>query len=239
MIYSSKFESGCCGSVSKDTRVLDKRMYSFAAKDLEAVIDLRESIMTKFSHHLSKNGATGILEKNKASYTPGLMAWPWNKRILAIISPKSGKGKAQKFFMEIEPALKANGFIIETILTEKKAHATDILKDMSPEKFKTYYCILIFGGDGVVTEAINGFYQKGSEVIKEHNLILRVASFIGGTENALARYSTEQHGLCRSLWNLVYVLTRQKFEDLSVFNWEIASDVDNYKSSQNIRAWHS
>lgn len=225
--------------MSKDTRVLDKRMYSFAAKDLEAVIDLRESIMTKFSHHLSKNGATGILEKNKASYTPGLMAWPWNKRILAIISPKSGKGKAQKFFMEIEPALKAHGFIIDTILTEKKAHATDILKDMSPEEFKTYYCILIFGGDGVVTEAINGFFQKGADVIKEHDLILRIAPFIGGSENALARYSVQQYSLGRTLWNLVYVLTRQKFEDLSIFNWEIASDVDNYKSSQNIRAWHS
>jgi hypothetical protein len=167
------------------------------------------------------------------------MALPWNKRALAIISPKSGKGKAQKMFMDIEPALKAYGFQIDTILTDKKAHATDILLDMAPEKFKTYFVIMIFGGDGVVTEAINGFYQKGIDVIKEHNLILRVAPLLGGTANAMGFYSAQQYGLKKSLWNLVWVLTRQKFEDLSVFNLQIASDVDNYKSSQNIRGWHS
>jgi hypothetical protein len=212
---------------------------AFPAKDIDAAKELRHSIMTQFNHHLRKKGPIGIQEKDEHSYTPEPMDLPWNKRALAIISPKSGKGQAQKMFMEIEPALKSNGFQIETILTEKKAHATDILRDMPPEKFKTYYCIMIFGGDGVVTEAINGFYQKGMDVIKQHNLILRVAPFIGGSANAMGYCAAQQYGLSKSLWNLVWILTRQKFEDLSVFNWQIASDADGYKSSQNIRAWHS
>ena len=238
VIHSSKFDSGCCSGPKKDYRVLDKKSYNITSCRVAAEA-YKDQIMKKFNEYLASKQSIGVCEEDRNSYTPEKMPYSWNKKAMAIISGKSGSGKAQKYFNEIEPTLKANGFILEPILTESKTHATEILRDMPVEKLKTYYCFMFFSGDGVVTEGINGFYQRGKDQIKEHNLIFRVISFIGGSANTMARFAARNYQLDLSLWNCVYTATRSKFEPLPVFAFEYASTTDNYATIRNVWGWHS
>merc|ERR1712194_660160 len=119
-------------------------------------------MMLLFNAFLKNKGAN-VLEKDHEgliSNAPKKLEYSWQKKCFVFISPKSGKGQAQKFYNEVEPALRANGYIPTTLLTEYAGHAEKVMKNMPAEELQDYTQILICGGDGIVNEVINGFYKR-------------------------------------------------------------------------------
>jgi len=167
------------------------------------------------------------------------------KKCLVFISPASGKGKAQNFYNEIEPALKANGFLPTAILTEYRGHAADVVRKMPAEELQQYYQILIHGGDGMVNEVINGFYGRFKPGQMDTSQQLRVGCLRGGSACAAMSHACARYGLnVKSNINALWVLTRQQFRKMRIVRAELESipnpvkpekiGVENNKNKVNV-----
>ena len=82
------------------------------------------------------------------------------ERILIILNPTAGKGKAGQHREEIEGLLRAAGANFDIKLTERPGHATEIARLAGSEG---YAVAVAGGGDGTVNEVINGLIQAGTE----------------------------------------------------------------------------
>jgi hypothetical protein len=80
--------------------------------DLAKAKRLRNWILTKFNAYNFRTHQCGIKIEDAASYNH-TGEYSWEKKILVFISPASGKGASQKFYQDVEPTLKACGFVPE------------------------------------------------------------------------------------------------------------------------------
>ena len=83
-----------------------------------------------------------------------------SERLLLILNPTAGKGKAGQHQGEIESLLRAAGADYDLRLTERPGHATEIARTAGSEG---YAVAVAGGGDGTVNEVINGLIQAGLE----------------------------------------------------------------------------
>jgi YegS/Rv2252/BmrU family lipid kinase len=83
-----------------------------------------------------------------------------NERLLIILNPTAGKGKAGQHREEIEGLLRAAGANYDVKLTERVGHATELARAAGSEG---YTVAVAGGGDGTVNEVINGLIQAGTE----------------------------------------------------------------------------
>lgn len=173
VFHHTIFESKCCGGHANDSRILVKE--SFTPKkgdsdDLNKLKEFKDKLMTA----LTKFIGAGIAEDDTSYVFSDKLEYKWQKRMMVFISPKSGTGKAQKFYNEAESTLNAAGFCLgaktDLILTEYQGHAKDIIQKMDAAEFKTYYLFLLLGGDGMISEIINGFYNRDPTEVEEQNL---------------------------------------------------------------------
>lgn len=74
-------------------------------------------------------------------------------RMLVILNPVAGKGKAGLRRPEIEAMMSAKGLRFELRLTERPGHAAEMARAAAGEGFGL---VVAAGGDGTVNEAING-----------------------------------------------------------------------------------
>ncbi|QID85533.1 sphinganine kinase lcb4 [Saccharomyces pastorianus] len=85
-----------------------------------------------------------------------------NRKVLVIINPYGGKGKAKKLFLtKARPILLESGCKIEIAYTKYARHAIDIAKDLDISKYDTIACA---SGDGIPYEVINGLYRRPDRV---------------------------------------------------------------------------
>ena len=81
------------------------------------------------------------------------MAAQQPKKWVIICSPVSGKGKGEQICKEnLMPALEKNGIAHELVVTEYKAHATEVAKKYAAEDVG----IISVGGDGTLHEIMDG-----------------------------------------------------------------------------------
>ena len=71
---------------------------------------------------------------------------------LILVNPESGKGRGRKLLGSIRQYTEENGINCQIRITKHRGHATEIISKESSEFQK----IVITGGDGTVSEAING-----------------------------------------------------------------------------------
>jgi YegS/Rv2252/BmrU family lipid kinase len=76
-----------------------------------------------------------------------------SNRILVILNPVAGKGKAGERLPEIERLLVSRGLAFDLRLTEEPSHATRIAEAVDAG---TYSVVVAAGGDGTVNETVNG-----------------------------------------------------------------------------------
>ena len=227
-IYSTKFSTGFCGGVNKMERVFD--VYSYISDDSEFTKKssiLRNVIMLLFQNYQKETGGTDIRKDSDCldvSYNPKNLQYTWQKKCQVFISPKSGKGKAQHFYNEAEPAQKANGFQLTPIVTEYAGHANDYIRELSEEEYREYYQIIVCGGDGMVNEVINGFYKRKTPGMMDTNQHFRFGTLQGGSACAAMSYSCKRHGLSQGNINALYVITRQQFKTLRIMRNEIENE---------------
>lgn len=80
------------------------------------------------------------------------------RKILVIINPFGGKGKAKKMFVsKCKPILLASKCSIDTAYTKYAMHAVDIAREVDIDKYDTIACA---SGDGIPYEVINGLFQR-------------------------------------------------------------------------------
>jgi len=78
------------------------------------------------------------------------------KRIMFVINPAAGHGKAKAGWLAIEKALLNQGFNFERAYTEKPLQASLLTRSALQAGFN---CIVAAGGDGTINEVLNGFYS--------------------------------------------------------------------------------
>ena len=224
-IFSTKFYKGWFGSIDETSRVQVVNTYTFEEQDSEnKSMRLRNVMMLLFNAYLKGLGASDLNkddEHGTLSNTPKKQEYSWQKKVYVIISPKSGKGLAQQYYNEIEPALLANGFLPKTFVTERENHALEKIRDMPAEELQDYTQILCCGGDGIVNEVINGFYKRAEPGFTEAHLHLRVGLLPGGSACAAMTLSCKRHGLGQSNVNAMWVLTRQQYRNVQIMRVEI------------------
>lgn len=119
-----------------------------------------------------------------------------HRKFLILINPVSGKGKAkQMYHTHVEPYLRQAQIETEAIVTERRGHALDIIKKMP---LKKYDCVVIVGGDGLLSEIVHGLTSRYDW---EQAILQPIGTLPGGSGN----------GLCSSL---LY----QSCEDLKINN---------------------
>jgi len=82
------------------------------------------------------------------------------ERLLIILNPTAGKGKAGQHREEIEGLLRAAGANYDIKLTERVGHATQLAREAGTQG---YAVAVAGGGDGTVNEVINGLIQASTE----------------------------------------------------------------------------
>ena len=75
----------------------------------------------------------------------------------AIVSSRSGGGKAVKDWPRIENILKAKGINYSATVTDHAYHAIELARDAVLEGWRN---LLVVGGDGAMHEVINGLYSQ-------------------------------------------------------------------------------
>ena len=79
------------------------------------------------------------------------------KRMLIIVNPCSGKGKARKCIGKIVNWFSDAGYVIDVCFTTAHGEAKEIVEQMANEN-DVVVCI---GGDGTVNEVVNGMIESG------------------------------------------------------------------------------
>ncbi|NMB26125.1 MAG: diacylglycerol kinase family lipid kinase [Firmicutes bacterium] len=94
--------------------------------------------------------------------------------IKIIVNPKAGGGRALKALQRAQEVLRAAGWNLDVVLTQRPNHATEIARKAADQKVPL---IAVIGGDGTINEVIQGIV--GTET--------RLAIIPGGTGNDHAR----------------------------------------------------
>ncbi|KAI8080187.1 ATP-NAD kinase-like domain-containing protein [Gilbertella persicaria] len=106
----------------------------------------------------------------------------FGKRLLVLINPFGGQGKAREIFeYHVRPIFDYAKCTIEVKNTEHQGHALQIAQDLDID---AYDAIIAVSGDGVIHEIINGFLKRpdAREAMKKVSLGI----IPGGTNNSLA-----------------------------------------------------
>lgn len=206
---------GCCGSPNPNRRVIKEGRLYHGRNDkvLDAVRDI---IMQYFWDWLKKNHGAGIAEDDTSYIHPKNLK-PWEKNAIAYINPNAGGKGAVRLFDKMERYLMANGFRMDAVKTFRAGQVQEEMKLMETDMFKKYYCRLIFSGDGLVHELINGYYERNDH----DQLKLRFGAFPGGRENNAAWMSQWSYNLNEpDPINVLWAVTRMHFEPLDICKYE-------------------
>jgi len=192
---------------------------SGSVEDLNQIVEI---IMDHFDKYQKNNNRCNI-EENTYIH-PAEFKHVWEKKILIIINPAGGKGKAQTFYNESEASIKAMGFRPTVILTPSRFSARDKIKEMGIEEFKSFFAIAVFGGDGTISEIISGFYNKGLDKLEENNCRLRLIAMMGGSAGAALTNACKGYGLEKTNDNSLYVMSRQNFKNITVSCFDVGDN---------------
>ncbi|XP_041364343.1 sphingosine kinase 2-like [Gigantopelta aegis] len=174
----------------------------------------------------------------------GVFAPPAPGKLLMLVNPFSGPGKALQIFRnEIQPMLEEAEIPFKMQVTEYAGHAHKIVQNLI---LKEWYGIVIVSGDGLIYEVINGLMQRPDW---EQAIRFPVGCLPGGSGNALCcsiNYSAGEpvdlHIVLHSTFilikhriipmDLVFVQTPSSriFSFLSV-TWGMMADID-YESEK-------
>jgi len=81
------------------------------------------------------------------------------RRVLVIVNPRAGRGRALTVVTEVETELRRTGFSVRTVLTARPGHAIDLAAAARTDG--DYAAVLALGGDGTLHECANGLLRDG------------------------------------------------------------------------------
>lgn len=93
-------------------------------------------------------------------------------RLLLVVNPAAGGGRARKLAVDVQAALESDGWEVQLQFTTSAENATEILSECFPGQR-----VAVLAGDGVLARALAGAYESGAVV----------APLPGGRGNDLVR----------------------------------------------------
>ena len=81
-------------------------------------------------------------------------------KILLVFNPQAGHKRAKKLLPEVEAAFNKYNIQFDLAMTDYPEHAIEIVRNCN---FNSYDGIAAAGGDGILFEVINGYFQNTSE----------------------------------------------------------------------------
>jgi YegS/Rv2252/BmrU family lipid kinase len=99
-------------------------------------------------------------------------------KILLVFNPQAGNKRAKKLLPEVEAAFNRYNIQFDLAMTDYPQHAVELVRKCN---FNNYDGIIAAGGDGVLFEAVNGYFQNPSS----KRIPLGIIPI--GTGNAFAR----------------------------------------------------
>lgn len=192
------------------------------------------------SSHLKEPEAVSLIWIKAFQRCFPLPNLPPNKSILVLVNPKSGQGLAKKLSRKICPLLQSVGFQLNLVETRHQNHGKDIVINADLTKFRT---ILVFSGDGLVHEVVNGIYERDdAEDIFQR---VHIVPFPVGSGNGLNRslvhfsgYRFDGKGIHFALFNVLrgrsteidsFLVQQENQEDRVAFlslTYGIIADID-------------
>ena len=110
---------------------------------------------------------------------------PHNRRALAIVNPKSGRGRAPHMYQNvIKPVLQCACINVREFITESPGHATEFMQNTSSSD--DIDLIITVGGDGTTNEVLQGMLSREDW---ERFCTIPILQVPCGTGNALAASS--------------------------------------------------
>ncbi|KAM6163513.1 sphingosine kinase 1 [Rhynchocyon petersi] len=195
----------------------------------------------------------GVEVMDSAGGTPGLIPHPC--RVLVLLNPRGGKGKAlQLFRSHVQPLLAQAGVSFTLMLTERRNHARELVRT---QELGLWDVLVVMSGDGLMHEVVNGLMERPDW---ETAIRKPLCSLPAGSANALAASVNHYSGyeqvaneelltnctllLCRRLLTPMNLLSLHTASGLRLFSvlslaWGFIADVDleseKYRSLGYIR----
>ena len=215
MFHTSEFTEKWEKAWNKSKRSIISHKFYFPS--LDKLQSFRVTVMTSWWNWAQKKYGSGIQDHMQPTDTleskdEDSELKCFEKKMLFIINPRGGKGKAVEQYDSVERYLASAGIIATTILTMYHKHALDLIRDMPKEELMKYYAVINVGGDGILHEVLNGYYARA-----DHKTFkLRVGSMLGGSACGLAFAACREWKCGKDQESCIYVLTRARFQRLNI-----------------------
>ncbi|CEP24544.1 LCB4 [Cyberlindnera jadinii] len=130
----------------------DEYEITFAAKvSSQSIYVPRSVVITVDNTMMDQDVVKFVMQKSYSGTSP-------YKRVMVILNPHGGQGKAIDLFMtRAKPILDAAGCVVDICKTEKYRHAVEIVETMDVSKYDVIACA---SGDGIPHEVFNGLYRR-------------------------------------------------------------------------------
>uniref|UniRef100_A0A8C9K6R9 sphingosine kinase n=1 Tax=Panthera tigris altaica TaxID=74533 RepID=A0A8C9K6R9_PANTA len=167
---------------------------------------------------------------------------PERCRVLVLLNPRGGKGKAlQLFWSHVQPLLAQAGISFTLMLTERRNHARELVQGLELGRWDA---LVVMSGDGLMYEVVNGLMERPDW---ETAIRKPLCSLPAGSGNALAASLNHYAGyeqvtnedlltnctllLCRRLLEPMNLLSLHTASGLRLFSvlslsWGFIADVD-------------
>ena len=124
-------------------------------------------------------------------------------KLLLVANPCAGHGRAGRLLTEISDISRGLGLEVETRLTERPGHATEIIE---AENLTLFDGVVATGGDGTVFEAVNGLFRNPAGPAVPFGVLPM------GTGNSFSRDLGLERGQVRQALELVAGGTTRKVD---------------------------
>ena len=128
------------------------------------------------------------------------------RRLLVYVNPVAGSGRGVAMLAEVEPLLRAAGLELSTVVLSSRGQPTRALAAMPAEELAAYEGILAVGGDGSLSEVVEGLMARRdwAPVLAR----LRLGLLPSGSGNGLAISLAVASGQPASPWTCALAVAK-------------------------------
>ena len=150
------------------------------------------------------------------------------RKLLVIINPAGGTGRAQKVFeRDVAPVFYAAHIETDVVITTSQGDATERCRLVAAAPQVMYDGIVVVGGDGTLSEVVRGLADGASthEVPEQRLRAIRIAHCPGGTGNAChASVASAGGDVIGSAVDVAYNVARGFSSPLGLVRYEFADN---------------
>ena len=140
---------------------------------------------------------------------------PTPRRMLLLVNPFSGAGRAKEQHKKIAPTIQKSFLEVKTIFTERAMHAFDIIMEQDLSQIDI---VATISGDGLIHEVVQALFRKKEE---ERNKV-SIAVLPGGTSDGLCKSVCEQSREAYSLNNSYFIAIKGKVGQTDILRCDLS-----------------